>query len=144
MLLNKQKGFTLIELLVAVSIIALMSVTAAISYKSINTSSRDSRRKADLEQIRAALEMYRSNSNSYMIPADIDCTPGSINFGANIFLNPIPKDPLCATRSYYANISASDYTLGAALENGVTNCSGNPACGSYTCNYCVGPYGVKP
>lgn len=61
----KKKGFTLIEILVVATIIGLLAGAGAVSYSSLVKSSRDARRKADLEQIRAALEMYRSSNNTY-------------------------------------------------------------------------------
>jgi len=60
-----KKSFTLIEILVVATIIALLATAATITYAQLTKQSRDARRKTDLEQIRAALEMYRSNNNQY-------------------------------------------------------------------------------
>ncbi len=59
------RGFTLIEILVAATIIAVLSVIGVVSYVSINKRSRDAKRRADLEQVRSALELYRSDNGSY-------------------------------------------------------------------------------
>lgn len=146
MIYSARKGFTLVELLVVAVIICLLAVTGIISYTSINTNARDSRRKADLEQIRVALEMYRTNNSTYNTGILLNCSFGSIKDVSNTYLSPIPKDPLCDTRSYYITFpSESDYTLSAALEGGSGVCSSFVGlCGGLNCNYCVGPYGIKP
>ena len=66
---NKKTGFTLIELIVSVTIIAVLTVAGVISYGGASKKSRDSRRMADLEKIRIALELYRQGTGS-TYPAD--------------------------------------------------------------------------
>jgi prepilin-type N-terminal cleavage/methylation domain-containing protein len=61
---RKGNGFTLIELLVTTVMIAVLTVIGIVSYSSVNKRSRDVKRKSDLEQIRSALEMCRSDSNA--------------------------------------------------------------------------------
>lgn len=136
-----KKSFTLIEILVVSTIIALLAATASVSYSQLNKQSRDAKRKTDLEQIRAALEMYRSNNDVY--PAlTINCSSsGGITDAQGTYLSLIPKDPKCSTYSYYYSTSGSDYTLGAYLESGGTDCVAGQCGGN--CNYCVGPYGQK-
>lgn len=143
-----RKGYTLIEILVVATIIALLAAVGAASYIAFNQSGRDARRKADVEQIRAALEMYRSNNGTY--PGSgvltISCSGGSFTAGGNTYLSKIPTDPSCSGYSYYLNVSASgdDYTLGAEME--ASDPGGNcGSCGSTagSCNYCLGPYGQR-
>lgn len=61
----RTSGFTLIEILVAATIVSVLSVIGIVSYNSINKRSRDAKRKSDLEQVRSAFEMYRSDKGSY-------------------------------------------------------------------------------
>lgn len=149
MIYSARKGFTLVELLVVASIICLLAVTGIISYTSINTNARDTRRKADLEQIRAALEMYRSNNGNYpsttSVPIDCGSTSPFTDVSGNTYLADVPEDPKCSDRKYYYSGSASDYTLAAGLEAVQTACAGlTNLCGaSINCSYCVGPYGKK-
>lgn len=63
-IINKKNGFTLIELIVSVTIIAVLTVAGVISYGGASKKSRDSRRMADLEKIRIALELYRQDVGS--------------------------------------------------------------------------------
>lgn len=62
---SKEKGFTLIEILVVATIIGLLSALAIANFSTANKSSRDAKRKADLEQVRTALEIYRSQVGYY-------------------------------------------------------------------------------
>ena len=56
----KIRGFTLIELLVVISIIGVLSTIGLTSFKTANEKARNSRRIADIQQLRSALGMYRS------------------------------------------------------------------------------------
>ena len=61
------KGFTLIELLVVIAIIGILSSVILGSLNSARVRSIDVRRKADLVQIRMALELYYSNCGTYVV-----------------------------------------------------------------------------
>jgi len=135
-----RKGFTFIEILVVATIIALLAGAAVVSYSQLNKQSRDAKRKADLEQIRAALEMYRSNNNQYY-SGSFNNNCQSINWLSS-YLSTIPNDPKFNSGYYYrCIITQSDYTLGAYFENGGTGSCGS--CGNANCNYCLGPYGQR-
>lgn len=138
-------AFTLIEILVASTIIALLATGAAISYSSLTKQSRDAKRKTALEQIRSALEMYRSNNNQYIsIPANDNCSSvlGYLTSPTK-YLESIPTDPKSNLYYYRCDISANDYTIGVYLESSDTTCPVTYSCGGSNCNYCVGPYGKK-
>ncbi|MBI4067477.1 type II secretion system protein [Candidatus Gottesmanbacteria bacterium] len=62
---NVIAGFTLIEILVAATIISLLSTIGFISYQATGRIARDAKRKADLQQIRSALEVYKSVNRVY-------------------------------------------------------------------------------
>jgi len=122
---NMKKGFTLIELLVVIAIIGILIAVGSISYARAVQLSRDSRRKTDLEQLRQALETYRSETASY--PAT-----GSLSSLEPDYITTIPKDPKEGTAGHtytYTRISATTYTLCAELENFTTDatyCVANP------------------
>jgi len=60
-----RKGFTLIELLVTMSVIGVLIAIGLISYKSILSRARDSKRLKDLKQIEVALDLYRNDHGDY-------------------------------------------------------------------------------
>ena len=69
------KGFTLIELLVVVSIISLLASVVMSSLASARDKAQDARRKSDLKQIQAALELYYNKCGSYIVrPTCTDAT----------------------------------------------------------------------
>ncbi|MFA6016521.1 MAG: prepilin-type N-terminal cleavage/methylation domain-containing protein [Patescibacteria group bacterium] len=139
-----KKGFTFIEILVVVTIIALLTTVAVISYSSFLKQGRDAKRKADLEQVRAALEMYKSSNDTYPVGV---WTNLSVLTGATIYIQSLPTDPKDSTNDfYYGSADGSDYILAAQLENSssCTTAPGGNACGTGNpCNYCMGPYGQK-
>jgi len=131
----QNKGFTLIELLVAMTIVAVLLGISLVSYQGARKSARDGKRKADLEQVRSALEMCRADAGSYpaAIYNDISC-----GVPAKTYLSGTPKDPSTLSNYYYNQATANTYTLCAYLEVGGTDGScGAAACGTKTCNYKV-------
>ena len=140
-----KKAYTLIEILIVATIIVLLTAVAVVSYSNFLKQSRDAKRKTDIEQIRAALEMYRSDSDSYDPYASDNCASYvSLTLGSPKYIQSMPADPKSSSGFYYrCDIAADDYTIGAFLETGTeTPSCGN--CGATTaCNYCVGPYGKK-
>lgn len=107
-----KKGFTLIELLVTISIMALIMGASLTAFDASKKSARDGKRKADLESIRSALEIYRSDNGLY---------PDNLNPLKPDYLSEIPSDPI-STQSYiYACSSPCKlYTLCATVEIGST------------------------
>lgn len=134
-----KKAFTLIEILVVITIITMLATVGAGSYSILTKNSLDSRRKADLEQIRASLEMWRSNNGTYptLVP-----TGAIFSDGVNTYLQKVPTDPKTPIFNYNLVVTANTYTLGAYLENmaGANTCG---SCGTTTCNYCITPYGLQ-
>lgn len=63
--MKHNKGFTLIELLVVISIISLLASVVLASLNSARAKARDTRRIADLGQIRVAFEFYYDTNGSY-------------------------------------------------------------------------------
>jgi len=132
-----KKSFTLIEILVVATIIGLLAAASTISYSQLSKETRNNRRKVDLDQIRSALEMYRSNNDVY--PASLNDLTTPV-----VYLKSIPSDPKSPTYSYtYSKVSDVDYSLGAYLEGVSTTCSVTLNCGIAACNYCLGPLGQK-
>ena len=128
---RKPSGFTLIELLVAMTVVAVLMGIALVSLQGARKSARDGKRKADLEQIRSALEMCRTDTGSYpsSIYTNISCM-------GKTYLTGTPKDPL-DNISYYYSGSTDSYVLCAALETTSQTVSGCGSCGTRTCNYKV-------
>lgn len=143
---SKPKGaFTIIELVIAITIIAVLSTMGTMVYTSSLASSRDTRRKADLEQLKSALEIYRSNSGTSLYPTNILTVTQYIK---------VPKDTKNnKDYGYYYESSGNDYTLGTVLEkNTGPTCAVVPSiCWTLNnvnpspvrCGYCLGPYGTK-
>lgn len=112
------KGFTLLEILVTITIIAVLTAIGIVSYSSVNKRSRDVKRKSDLEQIRSALEMYRSDNAGYP-----DIGAGFLTVGGLAgdlvltgYMPAIPDDPSSGVDYYYDVIGTSSYCICADLE----------------------------
>ncbi len=157
--IKNSKAFTLLELLVVIAIISLLVAGAAVSYSQFVKQARDAKRKADLDNIRAALEQYRSVNDVYPTSAAAPGLPfgsGPLNdqkSPANTYMGLVPQDPKSSTANYYYYfpLGGTDYTLATHLE-GTSSCTTSPpqggsatSCSSTDgiCNYCLGAYGPK-
>lgn len=121
--MRKRDGFTLIEVLVVVTLLSILATFSIANYSQIQKQGRDSRRKTDLSQVKAALELYYSVNNSYASAAGIYGLPwGSIFSDAKgTYMKQLPTDPLknsVAPYCYVPNgIPPTSYYLYAKLEN---------------------------
>lgn len=138
----KIKGFTLIELLVVISIIGVLISLSFVGFSQTRVSARNSKRKADLEQIRSALEIYRNDCKTY--PATLiqgaALTGLEASCQGNIYMQQVPSDPSGSTYNYsYNRTGANAYILCSYLETGSGgNVSGCGSCGSaVSCKYKV-------
>ena len=143
--MKKSQGFTMVELLVVMTIIAILVGISLVSFDNIRKSARDGKRKADLESVRSALEIYRTDCKTYPTDSEIIFDGNSTLTGpadnaycANVeYIAKVPSDT-SPNAYYYKKISANSYILCAHLENStalaVVACGSN--CGG-TCNHAV-------
>jgi len=124
-----KKGFTLIELLVVISIIGILAGLTLSSYSGAQKQARDTQRKADLTQLKTALEAYYSARNAYPITTGWwgECNhpwgrgglprtgpDGYIPGLAPTFVEELPTDPLPNTNPnccYLYRSDGRDYKL---------------------------------
>jgi prepilin-type N-terminal cleavage/methylation domain-containing protein len=163
MLRKNKSGFTLIELLIVMAIIAVLVTLAILSYRTIQMRGRDAQRKANLNQLSKALEVFYADhgfypswdGNGHMQSCPYTtfgtCVWGSSQFNdsSTIYFALLPKDPISTQYYYYRNVTNSSgqkYQIFAALENPkdpnclTSSCDSNPigvSCGTKTCNFAV-------
>lgn len=102
------RGFTLIELLVVMTVIVVISTVAMVSYAGSGKKTRDSRRMADLEKIRIALEMIKQVGNTY---------PESSDSLIPNYLQSWPVDPKQTAVYRYTQLTNYTYNLDAVVED---------------------------
>jgi prepilin-type N-terminal cleavage/methylation domain-containing protein len=111
-----QNGFTLIELLVVITIIGLLSSLAVVSLNSARIKARDALRKADMAQMRTAVNLYYSDYNKYPICGKIDNSCAgqpNCDYGANVGNNGDISNPVGADGSWcYINTLKNILTQG--------------------------------
>jgi len=151
---TNKHGFTLIELLVVISIIGILIGLSVFGLQGARETSRDAKRKSDLEQIRSGIEIYKSDCNHYPIafgdPTDSAVLGSSlVGDGStpscstnNTYINQVPTDPTSPNLHYiYSSVDGITYEVCASLEqvpaSGVVSCGGSSDCGGSACNYKV-------
>lgn len=93
-----KNGFTFVELLVTLTIIGIVFASGIVTFTSLTTRSRDTRRKSDMEAIRQSLEMCRSLTGTYPDSGYIyqsDPANSSLKCGATgpVLMQKTPVDP---------------------------------------------------
>lgn len=124
---RKSFGFTLIELLIVISIIGVLASLGVASFTSAQQKGRDASRKSDLDAVKKALELYKSDTSggsypggnfvglsSTLVPTYIKTLPndpkGSPSAPIYIYT---PAPPGC----YTSGGTCTSHTLVACLEN---------------------------
>ncbi|MFC1790546.1 type II secretion system protein [Patescibacteria group bacterium] len=128
----KKKGFTLVELLVSISILVILAGISLVSFRGTRAVSRDTERKTELELVRSALEIYRTDNGVYPTTAE-----GLALLLGGGYVDLVPVDPLTPTYQYEYSSDGLVYTLCAYLETRtgtVIGCGGD--CGD-ECRYKV-------
>lgn len=139
----RESGFTLIELLVVISIIGVVISLSMFGLAGARKSGRDAKRKADMEQIRSGLEIYRSDCGSYPDALGNSLVGDGSTANClitNTYISQVPKDPLDPDRAFLYRSTGLTYELCASLEQGdqtTVACGGSSVCGGKTCNYKV-------
>ena len=127
---NKQTGFTLVEIIIVIAITGLMASLAAVALINARVRSRDTKRIADIKDIRSALELYFHDCNEY--PTLVEAgqpISGAENCQGGVYLARVPVDPgtgfnypYLPCSGYDPYVCASDvedatyYNLGYELE----------------------------
>ena len=146
-------------------VIAILGILATAVISLINPSlqiqkSRDARRKSDLKQIQAALELYRADCGSYPAPAAGNGVPSPLTSastpvvspsnctGLNVtYMQAVPKDPK-NTVYYYCTSGCSGpnngYRIYSCLENSKDSDGINGPPGFLSCSSSVYFYAESP
>lgn len=120
---KKQRGFTLIELLVVIAIIGILASVVLASLGSARDKAKDAARKAEIKQLKTAIEMYYLNNGSYP-------NYGSANIGYPIntalspflvstYISQISPALIADGDQYVYGTNGSSYGIHVTLENGV-------------------------
>lgn len=146
--MNNKPAFTLIELLVASTIIIVLMGIGVASFRSAGQQARNARRAADMEALKSAQVMHRTERNAYANHAGITTiatliTHGTAGLAATGYWNaptPTPPAGTCAGGScnyIFSSNTASSFCYCAPLE-GTNRGNSTGACTWSTGNfYCV-------
>ena len=93
---REKKGFTLVELLVVIAIIGVLATLVLLQLGSARARARDTKRIADVNQIRTAVEQYFEDHSGHY-PTDIYSATDGL---APTYITRMPFDPLDATKKY--------------------------------------------
>jgi len=122
---KKKTGFTLIELLVSISIVAILSALAIVSFGSAQKKARDAKRSQDMLMLQKAAEQYYSLSGSkYPTAYGVGVTWA---VGGQTILEVVPQDPKGVGYTTPITLTDSAYCICAYMEGAQGN-STNRSC----------------
>lgn len=95
--LKSNKGFSLLEMLIVMAIMGIILTVSTISYLTLQQKGRDAKRRTDIESLRTALEIYRSQNSAYPAIAGNNAWAPASNLNASLvvpgYMQSIPTDP---------------------------------------------------
>ncbi len=119
---NAKRGFTLIELLVVVAIIGVLTAVLLVNLVGIRERAADTKKKADLNQMKSAMRLYYNDNQSYppnsggSIQAcnGASCAEGSeMNSGSGtVYMKNVPEYD-----AYWVSGDGESYYIYVALTN---------------------------
>jgi prepilin-type N-terminal cleavage/methylation domain-containing protein len=141
MMKQNRLGFTLVELMVVLAIMGMLTALSVASFSAAGKSGRDGKRKADIEALRQALVLKRSDAGRYLAGGPLDMGPaGAVSIWLSGYISsPFPQDPQ-STRAYtYSGTptTGANFCVCAYLETSGTGNS-TTAAGNATCSFGTG------
>ena len=150
---RKPKGFTLIELIIVIAIIGILTALIIPNFMAGRICARDSAKKADMRNLKQALQMYYNDFQSYpeivgvFTANDIpgcgvlgDTACGGNSFETNaVYMKQLPT----VSYRYYDNNNSDTYVLRIELENasdedlGKSQTLCNSSCPSTAVDCCI-------
>ncbi|MCX7881318.1 MAG: type II secretion system protein GspG [Patescibacteria group bacterium] len=115
-----KKSFTLLELMIVIFILGVLAAMITGNFITSLKKGRDAKRKADLEEIKKALEMYYEDNKRY--PTSLAnaerkmCHPSGCD--VKIYMEKVPVDPLTKKNYFYfTDDQGKYYMLYSHIEN---------------------------
>ncbi len=141
---GKKKGFTLIELLIVIVILGILAAFVSGSFFSSLKKGRDARRKADLNNVKKALEMYYEDHLEY--PDGLTWGNPLVDDQGRMYIKRLPKDPIPGCHYKYEHVTSPQegWRLYSIIENPLDSGEGvnqsgytGKDCGCGTCKYII-------
>lgn len=117
--MNTRKGFTILELLIVVAIIGIISAVILNVISESRIKSRDSARKAQIQEVLKALELYYTDNGAYPLLGTTAGTGGYLSgiqpafFGSGTPLKKLPEE---SNSRYYYCVSTDRRSMLVALD----------------------------
>ena len=121
-MVTNKKGFTLIELLVVIAIIGILSGLIIVNLSGATDAAHNAKIKANLDQLRAAAEVYKTNNESY---GSTLAAPTAVCANAGTFMASGADGEKACTAAH------NEYTTGTIVVN-ISGTSTGAYCVSHT------------
>ncbi len=117
--LSHKFGFTLVELLITVTILGILSTVAYVGVGEIRKTIRDNKRRADLNEVARALELFKADYGQY--PVNNYYTTNYYDDGREDVLMPFLTDGSASMTFVYPGGSQDKVVAGGYLKEKLTD-----------------------
>ena len=140
----KKNGFTLIELLVTITIISILTIIAVSQFNTAKIKARDTQRKADLDSVSKAVNMYYTDYGDFPDQDAFDWGGTFVDVDDYYYMKVVPEENKAGFDQYcyLPNTDLTSYVIFGNME-GVGMTTGdyeifNNACGLNNDSYNFG------
>ncbi|GIW63092.1 MAG: hypothetical protein KatS3mg090_0918 [Patescibacteria group bacterium] len=113
---SSEQGFSLLELMIVIILLGVLASLITNTFVNSLKKSRDARRKADIKEIKNAIEMFYADNNFYPTPTYLNFG-SSFEYNGKVYMKKLPQDVSSNCSYKYVLDNEGEFYLLSTIEN---------------------------